>query len=71
MWWFYPILEILLRRGLRELYELGLRSGFVPRRKGYVSPCHLCLDLRLHLYFHEKAYDELYPAFFYEELQSI
>ena len=64
----YPILDILVRKGVRGLYEHALKAGFAPQKKGYVSPCHLCLDMRVHLYFQEARYPELYPDFFYEEL---
>lgn len=66
----YPILDILVNKGIRGLYEHGLSAGYTQRSKGYVSPCHLCLDIRIHLYFHEKRYPELYPRFFYEHLKS-
>jgi hypothetical protein len=66
----YPILEILVRHGVKGLYQFGLSSGYTPKGAGYVSPCHLCLDLRLHLYFDGKTYEELYPSFFYEDLRS-
>ncbi len=50
---------------------MALRSGFIPEQQGYVSPCHLCLGLRLHLYLEEQQYEELYPAFFYKDLRLL
>jgi hypothetical protein len=66
----YPILEILINKGIRGLYEDALQRGYIPSEKGYVSPCHLCLDIRLFLYAMDPSYEELYPSFFYEELTS-
>ena len=67
----YPLLDILVNKGLKGLYELGRKEGYVPQPQGYVSPCHLCLDVRLHLYLHVDRYEELYPSFFYEDLRSL
>ena len=64
----YPILNQLVNQGLRGLYDLGKKSGYEPDSRGYVSPCHLCLDLRLHLFFQDGPFEELYPRFFYEDL---
>jgi hypothetical protein len=63
----YPILEILVHGGIKDLYQHALNVGYKPL-EGFVSSCHLCLDIRRHLYFHEAKYPELYPDFFYEEL---
>lgn len=64
----YPLLDLLVHEGLGGLYDYAKKTGYEPRRKGYVAPCHLCLDIRRHLYFQEGTFPELYPAFFYEEL---
>ncbi len=66
----YKILEILIKNGLRELYKFSLKEGYIPNKKGYVSSCHLCLDIRSYLYSSGKKYKELYPSFLYEELNS-
>jgi len=67
----YPVLDQLINRGLKGLYETAVKSGFAPEPRGYVSPCHLCLDLRLHVYFHVNPYEELYPSFFYDDLRQL
>ncbi|MCP4688600.1 MAG: radical SAM protein [Desulfobacterales bacterium] len=64
-----PILDALVNRGLKGLVQMGREAGWTPRDRGYVSPCHLCLDLRLHLYKDDNTYEELHPRFFYEELR--
>ncbi|GAB4567678.1 MAG: radical SAM protein [Anaerolineae bacterium] len=57
-----PVLRALLT-DLRELYDLGLAHGYQPL-DGYVSKCHLCMDVRRHLaltgMFEELAPRELY-----------
>lgn len=67
----YPVLDILINNGVQGLYEHTLKAGYTPLKQGYVSPCHLCLDMRVHLYFHKERYPEFYPDFFYEELSGI
>ncbi len=67
----YPLLDHLVNGGLNALYDQGMKSGFEPDAKGYVSPCHLCLDLRLHMYRQKQQYEELYPNFFYEDLHLL
>jgi hypothetical protein len=67
----YPILDMLVNQGVQGVYEAALKEDYKPREEGYVSPCHLCLDARVHLYFQEQKYEELYPSYFYEELRSL
>lgn len=66
----YPILDILVGKGLRGLYHHALKAGYEPEQS-YVSPCHLCLDMRIHIYFNEEKYSELYPDFFYKDLIQV
>lgn len=65
----FPILALLVSEGVKGLYEHARSAGYSPRREGYVSPCHLCLDMRVFLYFNEAQYEEFYPDFFYEALR--
>lgn len=44
----------------------GLAPDFVPNPKGYVSKCHLCLDVRKHLRANGQ-YEELRPDEYYRE----
>jgi hypothetical protein len=67
----YPILDMLVNQGVRGVYRAALQAGYEPRKEGYVSSCHLCLDARIHLYFHQQNHEELYPSFFYEELRGM
>jgi len=66
----FPILERLVRGGLKELFRWAEREGYVPRKEGFVSPCHLCLDLRVFMYGLGFQFPELYPDFFYQELSA-
>jgi len=62
-----PVLRALLT-SLEELYELGKEWGY-QERDGYVSKCHLCVDIRRHLSEHGD-FKELRPREFYERLED-
>ncbi len=62
-----PILRALLSN-LRELYELGTAHGY-QELDGYVSKCHLCIDIRRHL-ARLGGFAELEPSQFYERLED-
>ena len=64
----YPVLRALLT-DLEELYRLGVAHGYVEREEGYISKCHLCLDVRRHLVGHGD-FPELRPRAFYEHLED-
>ena len=60
-----PVLRALLT-DLELLYELGQEHGY-EGKEGYVSKCHLCLDIRMYL-SERSEYSELQPRAFYEHL---
>ncbi|MGD8398498.1 MAG: radical SAM protein [Anaerolineae bacterium] len=62
-----PVLRALVS-DLANLYRLGLDHGY-RTQPGYVSKCHLCLDIRRHLARHGD-FVELAPAAFYERLED-
>jgi len=62
-----PVLRALLT-SVEELYRLGEEFGY-EERDGYVSKCHLCLDIRKHL-VEEGEFKELKPKEFYEHLED-
>ena len=64
----FPILAALLT-GMEELYELGTEYGYVGLEEGYVSKCHLCVDIRKHL-VGVGRFKELRPMEFYEHLME-
>lgn len=62
-----PVLRALLT-DLKHLYELGERFGY-EERDGYISKCHLCVDVRRHL-ARCADFKELAPRAFYEHLED-
>ncbi len=62
-----PVLEALLT-SMEKLYILGEEFGY-QEQEGYVSKCHLCLDIRRHL-VKLGRFKELRPEEFYEHLED-
>ena len=62
-----PVVKALLT-GLGDLYRLGLEYGYRPL-PGYVSKCHLCIDVRRHL-ARSGDFQELRPRAYYERLED-
>jgi hypothetical protein len=62
-----PVLKALLS-SLGDLYDLGQQFGY-EEREGYISKCHLCLDIRRHL-ARWGEFKELRPRAFYERLED-
>jgi len=60
-----PVYSQLAEGGPVWLWR-GLADDFVPSRNGYVSKCHLCLEIRKHLRSTGR-YDELRPEEYYRE----
>ncbi|MEM1508583.1 MAG: radical SAM protein [Thermofilaceae archaeon] len=66
-----PVLA-MLSRDLGSLYRLAVDGyGYNEPRGGYVSHCHLCLDIRLHLALNIGGFKELQPSSFYESLNEL
>lgn len=66
----HPILGFLAR-DIRELFEFSVREfGYKERREGYVSKCHLCLDIRRHIALQTNEFKELKPREFYFHLET-
>ena len=62
------MIEALLEN-LAALYRLGLEWGYREREGGYISKCHLCLEIRRHLARHGE-FAELQPKEMYERLED-
>jgi len=61
-----------LANDLKELLELGVgRFGYQEQDDGYVSKCHLCLDVRKHIAQKTDEFKELRPREFYYHLGSM
>ena len=60
-----------LTTGLGELYKLATEDfNYSPLDEGYISGCHLCLDIRRHLVRLTDEFEELAPKGFYTHLSS-
>lgn len=66
-----PILKALAN-DLEDLLDLGVREfGYEEQKEGYVSKCHLCLDIRKHIAQKTDEFKELRPREFYNHLESV
>ena len=56
---------------MKRLYEFAVKEyGYKESRDGYVSKCHLCVDIRRHIIQETDEFKELSPRVFYEGLAS-
>jgi hypothetical protein len=63
------ILEALVT-DLKKLYEFGVKeSGYIELSEGYISKCHLCVDIRKYLAKQTDEFEELRPREFYFHLE--
>ena len=63
-----PVIGALLE-SLGALHRLGLEWGYRDRAEGYISKCHLCLEIRGHLARHGD-FEELRPLEMYERFED-
>ena len=63
-----PILKFLVNQDMQGLFNFACDMGYTEPSDGYVSKCHLCLDIRKHLVT-TGDYPELSPIQFYEQLK--
>ena len=68
----YPILAMLVsNRGIKRLYEFGVKEfGYQESKVGYISKCHLCVDIRRHISRQTDEFKELRPREFYLSLSN-
>jgi hypothetical protein len=68
-----PVLARLVSdRGIRRLYEFAVEEhGYRELEDGYVSKCHLCVDIRRHIAEQTDEYQELKPREFYSNLSAV
>jgi len=64
-----PVLEYLVSDDFEGLLNYARESGFTEYEDGYISKCHLCLDIRKHLHRKNPGPD-LAPDEFYNQLNS-
>ncbi len=64
----HPILNALTS-DIRSLYEFAVSEwGYKVRDEGYISKCHLCVDIRKHIVSEADSFRELNPREFYDHL---
>jgi hypothetical protein len=63
-----PVLKFLIKEDMKGLLNFAFDMGYQELSEGYVSKCHLCLDIRKYL-VSNGDYDELKPREFYEQLK--
>lgn len=65
-----PILNAVVT-DLKKLYEIGTKNfGYNELRDGYISKCHLCIDIRKHIVQQSDEFEELSPREFYSHLED-
>ncbi len=63
-----PILKALAT-DIKKLYEIGTgKFGYKENPDGYISKCHLCVDIRRHIANQTEEFKELSPKEFYNRL---
>ncbi len=62
-----PVIRALTSN-LAELLEMGKQFGFRENKKGYISKCHLCAEIRRSIVKRTTEFKELAPVQFYENL---
>ncbi len=64
----YPIIGFLIDENMKGLYHFAKGRGFTDSEEGYLSKCHLCMELRKNLVLHGD-FRELKPKEFYLHLE--
>jgi MoaA/NifB/PqqE/SkfB family radical SAM enzyme len=64
----HPIIaKLISHKGIENLYKLGVEEyNYRELYDGYISKCHLCLDIRRHITKLTDEYKELKPRRFYQ-----
>ena len=63
----HPVLKFLINQDFMGLFKFAKDYGYQELQEGYVSKCHLCLDIRKYLVA-KKEFEELKPKEFYAHL---
>jgi hypothetical protein len=68
----YPLLQTLMNEGVEGLYHLA-RTDFDYREldEGYISKCHLCVDIRKYIVGQTHEFKELRPLEFYAKCDAV
>jgi hypothetical protein len=65
----HPVLGFLMDDDFRGLFHFAKENGFLESPEGYLSKCHLCMDMRRHLAL-KGDFSELQPKEFYRHLEG-
>ncbi len=67
-----PLIAILVSpKGLKKFYDFGVTEfGYKELEDGYISKCHLCVDIRRHISQQTDEFKELKPKGFYLSLRE-
>ena len=65
----HPVLNLLIHHDMQGLFEFASGRGYQARKAGYVSKCHLCLDIRKMLVTQDE-FKELKPIQFYQQIDA-
>jgi hypothetical protein len=64
-----PILSALVS-SIKNLYEFAVKEfNYKEREEGYISKCHLCIDIRRHIVRQTDEFEELQPRELYFHLE--
>lgn len=63
-----PVLRFLVAENMQGLFDFAKDYGYSELKAGYISKCHLCLDLRKYL-VRRNDFKELRPLEFYDHLE--
>ncbi|MEM2914527.1 MAG: hypothetical protein QXH91_03885, partial [Candidatus Bathyarchaeia archaeon] len=65
-----PILKALAT-DIKSLYDIGVKEfNYQENNEGYISKCHLCIDIRKHIVQKTGKFRELNPTEFYQQLSA-
>ena len=64
----YPILKFLINDDFEGLLSFAKEYGYCENQQGYLSKCHLCIDIRKYLSY-KNEFKELEPKEFYLHLE--
>ncbi|MCS7185211.1 MAG: hypothetical protein NZ870_04745, partial [bacterium] len=62
-----PIIKALCQN-IEELYYIGKQFDYQLNKEGYISKCHLCVDIRKHIALKTNNFKELSPTEYYYHL---
>ena len=66
----YPILNIIFENGVGGLFKFAQEEfDYQVLESGYISQCHLCVDIRKQIVNQTQEFKELRPLEFYAQIE--